>query len=264
MKISISNIAWGKQFDSKILGALKKAGCEGLELAPGLLNFGEPGGAVAIQSLLDEVGLPIVGFHSLLFEHPELRIFKRADWDAIVACLDSRASLCHYLGGKFLVFGSPTARKIDFPLSGNPFSIATEFFKVVGKIGERHQVEFLIEPLYQADFIQNSIEGLDLVQAVANSCFGLQVDLRVLSTNKEPLAPTFRKIGSALRHVHTGGSDLSFIGPNDGIDHHLFAEHLHQISYNRFISLEMLRPDDRPDIPKLEEAIRFGKQFYCS
>ena len=115
MKISVSNIAWGDQLLSYYLNYIKNLGCSGVEIAPSII-WPEPIKASKEEriQLIDSIkksGLEFVGFHSLLYNRPDLQLFlNQESRKATKNYIFKLINLCSELGGKQLVFGSPKNR----------------------------------------------------------------------------------------------------------------------------------------------------------
>ena len=85
MKISVSNIAWkeDRKYFTEFLDFIKKLGCSGVELAPSCI-WKEPINSSSnerseLLKIIHKSGLEVVGFHSLLYTRPELKIFLNED-----------------------------------------------------------------------------------------------------------------------------------------------------------------------------------------
>ena len=80
MKISVSNIAWDRQYFIEYLRLLKSHNCSGVEIAPSII-WPEPINSSSeerknFRKKVNNEGLEIVGFHALLFSRPDLQFFK--------------------------------------------------------------------------------------------------------------------------------------------------------------------------------------------
>ena len=64
----------------------------------------------------------------------------------------------------------------------------------------------------------------------ASDGVSLHLDIRTMSTNGESPTAIAEQV-EYLKHVHTGGVNLSFAGPNDGIKHTAYAGGLKDIGY---------------------------------
>ena len=119
MKISVSNIAWyqdPKKF-TNFLEFLSNLNCDGVELAPSAI-WTEPidSSKQDRDSLKREIAnfnLNFLGFHSLLFSKPELKLFEnqflRKETKNYIFNL---INLCSDLEGTILVYGSPRSRQL--------------------------------------------------------------------------------------------------------------------------------------------------------
>ena len=114
MKLSVSNIAWGKNELKDLLYILKDNGCDGIEIAPSLI-WGEPVNSTKLErenlkKEIEKSGLELVGFHSLLFSRPDLLLFKNEEIrHKTLIYLKDLISLCSDMEEK-LIFGSPRNR----------------------------------------------------------------------------------------------------------------------------------------------------------
>ena len=262
MRLALSNIAWGRQFDARLLGWLREHGCEGVELAPGLVEWGDNDEyASELSRLLREADLQCVGLHSLLFERQEWRVVNAADREPMLAYLTNLGERCAALAGKFLVFGSPPARACGELPRDEAWKVLTDFCHNLAERVQPVGVQLLIEPLPKADLVHNWSEGIALVEAVGHPVFGLHADIRTMASNRSPPSD-FEEQAALLRHVHSGGSKLSFIGDDDGVDHRDFGAALSRVGYDGFVTLEMVRAGETPDLPRLEEALDYAKRRY--
>ena len=108
IKLSISNIAWGQSLSPDLLNAIRSAGCTGVELAPGLIDWGDDlSKAADLKERLNRSGLSCVGFHSLTYEYPKWRIVNKSHWIDMLNHLQKLCEYCRALNGRFLVYGSP-------------------------------------------------------------------------------------------------------------------------------------------------------------
>jgi sugar phosphate isomerase/epimerase len=260
VKLAISNIAWGRRSDDELLAFLKDGGADAVELAPGLLDAAVSG---ETATRLQRHGLDVVGLHSLLFEVQHLRVVREAHHAELLEYCCRLAKQCRRLGGNFLVFGSPGSRSLDGLDHDSARPAAEMFFRALAAIGVEEHVTFLIEPLPGADLIRNHRDGIDLVEAIASAGLSLHMDTRTMTVNGD--APeTVAEQAAYLKHVHSGGADLSFASPEDGTDHAAFAAALKAIGYDGFVTLEMVRASDAPDFDRLAASLKFAREVYCS
>ena len=99
-------------------------------------------------SQVENSGLKVIGIHSLFFDQPHLGLFRGPDIRKnTIKFLIHLSNICADLGGKFLVFGSPQARKRD-SLSINSADLeAISFFSELSNHIEKHGTYVVIESL---------------------------------------------------------------------------------------------------------------------
>lgn len=266
MKIAVSNIAWEEGNLRFYLELLKKLGCDGIELAPSRI-WPEPVSATMdekkrLRGLISDNGLEVVGFHALLYTHPELKIFdSKETYKKTVEYVNALTRLCGDLDGRVMVFGSPRNRERGNRSPEECQSIASDFFYSLAVEAERHNVLICIEPLQQnCDFITTSLEGLDLVNRVNHPNFRLHLDIRAIQETGEDFYETFSKCSDVLEHVHVGDTNLSPPG-HDGYNHSAIGAALKKAGYNKYVSIEM-RQGFGPPPKVVEESIAYVKRCY--
>ena len=150
MKISVSNIAWGKESLEYFLGYIKKLGCSGVEIAPSVI-WPEPVKSSkdersSLLKSLQSFGLEFLGFHALLYSRPDLQMFL--DKDSRIATKNyiyDIMSLCSELDGKQLIFGSPKNRVLHGKKYDDCVSQAKEDFFEIAEFGKKKNVSFIFE-----------------------------------------------------------------------------------------------------------------------
>ena len=145
MKISVSNIAWENKYLSDYLKLIKNLGCSGVELAPSII-WPEPVDSSLedrknFKDKIKKEGLEITGFHALLFSRPDLQLFESTESrKKSINYLLKLIELCHHLGGKQLVFGSPRNRKLCNKKYSICFDQAMEDFYTVSEFGKKYNI----------------------------------------------------------------------------------------------------------------------------
>ena len=194
MKLSVSNIAWGKNNFSEFLSILKNNKCDGVEIAPSLIweepTEISPQEITEFKKNLNSFNLELVGFHSLLYTKPELELFKnnnlrRQTIDYIFKLI----KLCNDLGGKKLIFGSPKNRRLNGRTYEECFQQSISDFREIAKFSKKYKIYFCIEPLSKniSEFIQSIKEGIEIVESVNEEHFKLHIDTKTLFHTKEDL-----------------------------------------------------------------------------
>lgn len=256
IRLAVSNIAWKGDDHASRLALARSCGAEGVELAASLL-WEEPAKATPAQRsearrVVSDAGLSVVGLHALTFTRPDLKVFGTdAERAALKDYLRAMGELCRDLGGRTMVFGSPTARRRGSLPADEALSRAADFFRSVAE--DLSGSQLLIEPLAPAetDFIVTSDEGAALVRRVNHPSFALELDGRAMAETGGDYA-AFTRHKDLLRHVQTSDPGLTEPG-TQGIDHGPIGSALRASGYSGWLTLEMRRPDVDP-----EGALRRG------
>ena len=267
MKISVSNIAWENKYLNHYLKLIKNLGCSGIELAPSII-WSEPINSSLedredFKNKITKEGLEITGFHALLFSHPELQLFKTAESrEASIKYLFKLIELCHHLGGKQIIFGSPRNRKLHNKKYSICLDQAMEDFYKISEFSKKYNIFFCIEPLGpdETDFIKSVDEGGIIVNKVNHKYFKLHLDTKALFATKENPNDIINKYKNIIQHVHIGDEGLKEPGSiNSG--HKEIGMALNKINYSNYLSIEMRKPEH--DVQKiLTRSILFVKDNY--
>ena len=269
MKISVSNIAWQKNRLEEHLDLLKHIGCDGVELAPSCI-WPEPINASlaerqALEKKINRSGLKLVGFHALLYNHPELCLFSdRSSYISTIKYLKSLAHLCSDLNGRILVFGSPRNRHLFGRDFNKCFNWACDAFREVATECALLGVTFCIEPLgpNESDFIISSKEGAKMVKSVSHPNFLLHLDTKALMSTGEDIEEVMWCYGKYLKHFHVSDPELAPPGTT-GIDHTQFGVALRKYNYQGFVSIEM-RLGQRDSREVITESVNLVKRQYLN
>lgn len=252
MKPAISNIALPQFFHADDLPELFALGFRGLEVAPSRIWGDTWHGLTAaeVQSYRRDVersGLQVVGFHSLLFDQPELELCGAADTrDRLLAFFVHLSAICRDLGGRTLIWGG--GRKRGNTTYDDAKAIALEFFATLADRTAAHGTVFCIEPLTPADtdFI-NSVRECDAIaREIDRPGFKVQIDAKALAGNGELTAEIFSETAENLVHFHANEPGFEVLGSSGTVDHRAAGGYLRSIGYEGFVSIEqkMIGPDD--------------------
>ena len=266
MKISVSNITWGKNNFEQFLDLIKENHCQGVELAPSLI-WDEPKNAnrsdiKIIQELLEKRDLEFVGFHSLLFNRPELLIFKKETRNNTIEYLKMLIDICSKLKGKQVVFGSPRNRVLCGKNLLECKRQAKEDFLKISDYCEKKNVIFCLEPLSinETEFITSLEEGGEFVNEIDHNFFKLHLDTKSIYETKEDPDTIIEKYKKIIQHVHVGDSGLREPGIVNN-NHKNIGKALHKINYNKYVSLEFKK--NEIDMKKsITSSIKFVKANY--
>jgi len=271
MKLAVSHIGWPVEKNEEILPRLIEEGVEGLEIAPSKLwedtwniSFFQ------VENLRKEVeryGLKIVGLHALLYDHPELCLFKGKDAEIkSVDFLAGLGKLCSDLGGKTLVFGSgPNRRRGQIPVE-NAMDIAVGFFSKVSEKMLENEVCLCIEPLgsNETDFIDSAEQALRLIKRVDHEGFRGQLDTKSLYAANEINVPLFEAFRKYLVHVHINDPGLVELGSTGLVNHEKIGKLLKHINYDRFVSIEQKTVCIEDPFKAVLNSIKEAKRCYLA
>jgi D-psicose/D-tagatose/L-ribulose 3-epimerase len=185
MRIALCNEVIAPMAFPKQCEYAKKLGYDGLEIAPYTLSE-EPhrlGTAqlAAARAAAEDAGVAITGLHWLLLKPTGLSIstqdpkIRRRTIDVMLAFVDQ----CAELGGRYLVHGSPSQRRID-PGDTRTAALARaqECFAAVAERAHKAGVVYCIEPLSseQTPLINTLEEAAGMVQAIGHPGLNTMLD----------------------------------------------------------------------------------------
>lgn len=244
MKFAVSNIALSPYDHIKEINQLAAMGLEGLEVAPSRVWKDTFEGLAAAQvsaygKKIKDAGLKVVGLHSLLFDHPELGLFR--DQETRGSTMDFMVHLsgvCRDLGGRTLIYGGGRHRN-ELPLKEATEEAVSFFQELLPRI-EGHGTCFCFEPLgpRHSDFINSALESLDIVKTLNHPALQVQLDAKALIDNNEAEAATFQAVAGHLTHFHANEPDLGVLDASGPVDHKSMGRMLRQIGYEGFVSIE--------------------------
>ena len=235
VKLSISNIAWGKDSDTKILASLKRCGYKGLEIAPTRVFVDSPYSHLQEakrwrDSIAENYDLDISSMQSIWYGHKE-KLFGTTEERKIL--LDYAEAIgCHNL-----VFGCPVNRDTDHIIDAYPIAIV--FFRELGDYALEHNTVIAIEPnpvIYNTRFINTTEQAVELVYKVDSKGIRVNVDLGTILYNEEDLRYLYQ-IPEYINHVHISEPGLKVIEKRDM--HQLLLQILKDIDYPNYVSIEM-------------------------
>ena len=267
MKISVSNIAWGNQSLSYFLDYIRKVGCSGVEIAPSVI-WSDPIKSSNLERLellnsIKKSGLELVGFHSLLYNRPDLQLFLNKDSrKATKNYICELVNLCSELGGQQLIFGSPKNRLLHGKNYNECFEQANEDFLEIAEFSKKKSIFFCIEPLgsNETEFIKTLKEGGDMVEEINHPYLKLHLDSKAIFSTKENPSEITKKYKKFLQHVHVGDQNLLEPGTIN-TEHHKIGAALRNINYSKYVSIEM-KKNNKDVKASLTRSISYVKKHY--
>jgi D-psicose/D-tagatose/L-ribulose 3-epimerase len=262
MRLAISNIAWDTSEDEGIAHLLQRWAIDAIDVAPGKyfpdLRTATDREIGRVREWWGKRGIEITGMQSLLFGTSGLNIFgARTVQDAMLEHLAAVCRIGAGLGASRLVFGSPRNRDRSGLADQQAMDIAVAFFRRLGEVAQSFGVRMCLEPnplRYGANFMTTFAETARIVEAVAHSAVGLQVDTGALSINGENVALELERRASLIGHIHASEPDLAPLG-NGGVDHAGIFAALSRYLPNHVVCIEMLATKDEPHPASIERAL---------
>lgn len=269
MKIAISNIAWNKEEDTKILPILKKYLIQGVEVAPTKIweNPTEESGQTIrrYREFWGKEKILIPSIQAILFGHPELLIFtEKEKRQETFLYLEKMIKVSALLGAGIIVFGSPANRDAGKLSKEKILRIAAEFFYKIAEIAKKNKIFFCIEPNpkeYGTNFINKTSEAIELIKLVDHSHFRLHLDCGVIAVNKEGYEKAIREGFAYLQHFHVSERNLLPIGKGD-TDHKKVAKILKDLKYDKWVSVEMRAQSITNNQENVEKALELVSSIY--
>ncbi len=247
LKQAICNEAFEKWDFAESCRAMKKAGYEGIEIAP--FTLGEDPALIPaarrseVRRIIADEGLQFVGLHWLMVAPKGLHVttpdaaLREKSWLHIRNLID----LCADLGeGGVMVFGSPFQRATT---SGSTREEATARYveglaAVAGQAASRN-VTVLVEalPKAQCDVVQTLEEAVGIVKQIASPGVRTMFDSHNAIDEVEPHAVLVDRYYDFLHHVHVNELDGKHCGKGD-YDFKPVLAVLMRRNYKRWVSLE--------------------------
>lgn len=258
MKLSISNIGWLAENDEAVYALMKKYGYAGLEIAPTRVLPFNPYDRVQEarewgEKLHCRYGFVIPSMQSIWFGRMERLFGEIQERQALIDYTKKAIDFAEAIGCRNLVFGCPKNRSIP---EGADEEIAIGFFRELGSYALQHNTVIGMEanpPIYQTNYINNTRQAIELIQAVGSDGFKLNLDVGTMIQNEEDAEEL---VGSVylIHHVHISEPGLKLIKKREL--HQKVKSILVSEKYSGFISIEMGRTEGVYDIEYAMKYIR--------
>lgn len=270
MKISISNIAWDRSEDEAIAALLQQYGVAGIDVAPG--KIGADPIELSAADIEDYVqywrdhGIQMAGMQSMLYRHPELRIFdgqtaRQQTIDYIKRIIDLAAQL----GTKPMVFGSPKNRQIGQMPLDEALPIAEAFFTELAQHAHACDTVLCVEPVppeYGADFLTTIADATAFVKQVNHAGLRLQFDSATLTLSGEDVAATLALARPWMGHFHASDPEFGITGALGVVQHELLAQKLNEHAYDGWVAIEMRPGATGENAARVEAALQYVTSIY--
>ena len=261
MRLSISNIGWVSESDEQIYKIMKKLDFRGLEIAPTRIFPESPydkseDAKKWSESLKNEYGFCVPSMQSIWYGRQEKIFHSPEDREALTEYTKKAIDFAAAIGCGNLVFGCPRNRNIEGEYDPD---VATDFFRTIGNYAASRGTTIGMEanpPIYNTNFINDTISAIKLIEQVGSDGFKLNLDLGTVIQNRENLSELVGKV-SVINHVHI--SELGLKPVEERKLHSELRDILAKENYQGFVSIEMGKVDD---IYLLEEKMKYVKEIF--
>ncbi len=270
MNLAVSNIAWTNEEEPEVAALLEELGVKYIEVAP-TKKWENPTKATqaeinAYKQFWQSYGIEIVAFQSMLFTHPELKIFEsESNRTETAEYLKDFISLAANMGAGVLVFGSPKNRQHGERDDVSTQSIARNFFAELGEKAKDAKVRFCIEPnapQYVCDFVTTARQGIEIVEAVNSPGFGLHLDIACMTLAEDNIRDSIMAAAPILEHFHISSPMLDTVEDRADVNHREAADTLRAIGYDKYVSIEMKPAAVGENVERVKNAVLFAQSVY--
>jgi sugar phosphate isomerase/epimerase len=266
-RYAICNETFGDWPLAKACDFAADCGYTGIEIAP----FTLAADAAAIDGperselrrTIARAGLDCVGLHWLLARtegfhvaHPDADVRRRTT-DHLAAL----ARLCHDLGGRVLVFGSPKQRSLVPGVT--PAQALNHLYEVFARLVpvlEMTDTVVALEPLapIETDVLTTAAETSRLIERIGSPHVCLHLDVKAMASEDEPIPDIIRTNARHLEHFHA--NDVNLQGPGFGaVDFAPIFAALQEAQYAGWVSVEVF--DYAPGAERLaRESIAYMRR----
>ncbi len=260
MKLSISNIAWGKEDDTEMLAYIKTSGFLGLEVAPTRIIEKDPYDhleqAAAFYQSVDELGLSVPSMQSIWFGRTERVFYDSAQRAALAEHTKKAMDFAKTLNCGNLVFGSPKNRVLE---DESQREAGLAMIAEIAEYAESKNTVFAVEPnptIYNTNFINRTEEAFALVKEINQNGLKVNVDIGTMIENGENIG-ILEKDMNLINHIHISEPYLAV--PQKHKLHRDLADLLRSNGYDRFVSIEMKNPGD---IQTVKETMIYIREVF--
>ena len=246
-RYAICNETFGEWPLAKACDVAAACGYGGIEIAPfTLAPLATDLSAAArgeIRRTIARAGLDCVGLHWLLAKtegfhvaHPDADIRGRT-----VDYLGELVRLCHDLGGRVLVFGSPKQRSLLPGVTPDQaLDHIREVFSRLVPVLEATDTAVALEPLspVETDVLTTAAETCRLIDRIGSPHVRLHLDVKAMASESEPIPDIIVASARHLEHFHANDTNLQ--GPGFGaVDFAPIFGALDEIRYAGWVSVEV-------------------------
>lgn len=261
MKIGISNLAWLKRDNLKIINNLKKKKISFLEYSyHKLINFHPELKVQEIRKFYIMNKISLYSMQSLFFKSKNCYIFgSQIQRNNFITELKKKICIAKKLKTKILVFGSPKNKKnISLLTKEEMFKIFKDEFSKLSGFCKNKGVCICIEAnpkFYKTDFLIYTKDALDMVKKIDSPNIKLNFDLGTVISNREKYKTLLKENVKFIGHIQVSLPKLKKITcKNKKIAD--FFRFLKKIKYKEAISIEQIH-SKKNNIKNVTKAINF-------
>lgn len=261
MRLSISNIGWTEENDLSIYDLMKSTGFEGLEIAPTRIFPDKPYERLDEafewkRRLTNDTGFVVPSMQSIWYGRDEKIFGSEEERNKLIEYTKKAIDFASVIGCGNLVFGCPRNRNI---IEEYKPDIAINFFKKIGDYAADKGTIIGMEanpPIYNTNFINNTLSALEFIEQVNSKGFRLNFDLGTVIYNEEDIKEIIGKV-KLINHVHISEPGLKPIEKRH-IHKELYSLLMNE-NYTGFISVEMGKTDN---MDVIKDVMMYVKEIF--
>ena len=261
MRFSISNIGWTAEYDERVYVLMNEHGFTGLEIAPTRIFPENPYDDLSkaetwSKAVKSTQGFVVPSMQSIWYGRSEKIFGSDEERSELISYTKKAIDFAEAIRCGNLVFGCPRNRSMP---DDADIEIAVSFFKELGDYAYDHHTVVAMEanpPIYNTNFINTTESAIELIESVDSQGFLLNLDLGTMVENGETV-DVLKDKGHLINHVHISEPGLKPIQHRD--IHKQLACYLHDMGYDRFVSIEVGRQDD---IAELDGTMKYVRSIF--
>lgn len=270
MKLACSNIGLPSFAHEELFPALRDMGFEGIEVAPSKVwqdvSAVPPAMVERYRRAAEDCGLKIAGLHSLFFDQPGMNVFGPAEGRKdMLVFLTHLSRICRDLGGRTLVFGSPSARRRGSLPMEEADDIFADFLSQLAHAIAGHGTALVMEALgpSESDYMHTVAHARSLLLRVRRPEIQVHLDAKALHEADEMNLAALRHPSLGIAHVHVNEPGLGELTRQGGVPHHTFGALLKQMHYDGFATLEQRMTDPEHPLRPLARSAEIMRENYA-